>query len=179
MRDAMEFVIDQAEKWKRLNEQKRAEYEQEKSPSVVVKFIKEYPQALQEPWVNKVVAGWLLEGRKDVLKPVISLGKGENADAYERNLENLMIVDRIESMWAKEGITLTRAFQLISEAETPLIHRKLGFSTIKNIYYDTKKSKPKIVCREESDCFVLEVSPTRIMVEGHKMYGRWEYKIPK
>jgi hypothetical protein len=175
----MEFVIEQAKKWKRLNEERQAEYEQEKTPSVIQDFIKEYPQALQEAWVNKVVAGWILEGRQELLKPIFSLGRGQNADGYERNLENLMIVDRIESIRAKDGVTWTRAFQMISERETPISKNHLSFTRIKNLYYEMKKFKPQVVCREEPEAFILEVSPTRIEVDGHKMYGRWEYKIPK
>ena len=175
----MEFVIEQAKKWKRLNEEKRAEYEQGKSPSVVVDFIKDYPQAFQEPWVSKIVSGWILEGRQELLKPIFSLGRGQNADGYERNLENLMIVDRIERAKQEEKITLTRAFQIISEQETPIFKNHLSFTRIKNLYYEMKKFKPQVVCREEPEAFILEVSPTRIEVDGHKMYGRWEYKIPK
>jgi hypothetical protein len=174
-----DFFSKHAEKWKRLNEKKRIECEETKDPSVLVDFIKAYPQALQEPWVSKVVAGWLLGGRQDLLKPVTTLGRGENADAYNRDLEKIKIFDQIEQVRQESGVTLTRAFQVVSEMETPTFKNHLSFTRIKNIYYEMDKFKPKIVCREEPDCFVLEVSPTKMEVKGQKFYGRGEWKIPK
>ena len=175
-----EFTRTHIEKWKQLNRTNKKAFETTGEPVVVVNFIKEYPPAIEETWVSKVVARWLMTGRNDLIESITKLGRGENANSYQRDLEKMIIFDRIEEVKQSQNVTLTSAFQVVSEQESPVFKNNLSFTRIKNIYYEMQKFRFKTVIREEPEFYIWYTFPSKIEVEAvGPVYGVSEWKIPK
>lgn len=146
----------------------------------LAEFVKQWPVAIQEPGISARLQRWAIEGKQELFERAFKRGRGENADAYERKKEILIIQDRVDRL-RDQGISVTEAFETVGKC-LPLTKVSVSADSVRKLYY--KKNVTTAVMRETDSEIIVTAYPARVdgvFLNGipTPLYGQWELRIPK
>jgi hypothetical protein len=161
------------------SEKKRLEYEKSGDPKIVIKYILSdfSGETLKEPWVVNVLATWKRDNRKDLLT-LLFFPKGRPETPYQKLLENLIFVDRIERYKAEQGslsAAIITEMQRLAGSDLSEIDEK-AFQKLKSRYENQKKipTLERVIERPNHYEIILYASKTTL---GERPIGRMTTRI--
>lgn len=159
-----DFIKQKKAEWEALSETYRKRFEKEKSPDVIINFLKKSPDAIHESWVVSEIIKWVINKNTVLLKKAFLPGIGQRVDSNPNMmaLRKLAILNFVQHQF-KKGATTYEAFEKASEIKWYDV--VYGPDTVRNLFYKAKKMKPQICVKDDTEKISVFVGPTKVTWE--------------
>lgn len=184
-KNTKDFIDRTLKEQKDASDKARLEYEKTNDPKIIIKFIREdfSGETLKEPWIVNILAEWHREKRKDLLSKLF-FPKGHPETPYQKKLQNLLFVDRINRYKDEQGGSLQTA--IITEMERlaggtlSKVDEKV-YQKLKNDYERYKKIPTicRVIDGPEHYEIILYASKITLGLKQNVARATARYKFPK
>lgn len=179
-KSALLFLRRRKKEWERKSLKYYKRFQKDRSPGVIIEFVKSSSFALLEGWVMRVIMQWRIEGKHGLLQKVFLPQQGERAENNMYIMRNAIISHSIDALVA-QGMNKTAAIECYCAQDNPIVrYWNVHVDQIRRIYYATKKKRPDVYVYEDSNSFVMYVYPAKCVIgENCILFGLLQQRFLK
>jgi hypothetical protein len=177
------FLQRKQQEWQYKSLKYYERFQTNRNPEMLIEFVRSSYFALLEGWVVRVVMQWHIEGKHDLLRKVFLPQQGERAEKNVLIMRNLLITEKIDALLAK-GMDKTTAIECYCAENSSIVrYANIDVDHVRKIYYSTKRKKPEIYVREDSDSFEMYLYPAKCVItengKDYVFFGLWRHRMLK
>jgi hypothetical protein len=174
-----DHIIENARTLRKKVQEAVAEWDQFQNPNPTIALLRKHCIVLADDSILEVLKSWYLAGRFDLLESSrFTPHERRDLDHIHQQKLCLAIKDMVDDL-VKAGLTKQAAMQAV--ADDP---KGIGFSRTDSFHLSAKQIEKYYYRTVQYDYYfrlsgnelIFRVEPAKIVLNGLRIYGWWEYK---